>query len=140
MGQAVSADLALQKAVRSRLLATPGVTALVPAGSILDTNQRPAPMPSIIIGEGQAIEGTMIDRSDQSLAMDLHVWKKELSLAGVKAIAGAIRTAIHSARLASEAGFHFADCRVSSMRFLRDPDGETAHGVVTLEAIAGEEG
>jgi hypothetical protein len=133
----MSADHALQTAIRLRLVATPAVTALVPAVSILDVNQRPAPVPSIIIGEGQAVEGDRIDRRDQRLFMTLHVWKKEPGLRGVKAIAGAIRAALHSARL-TVAGWHCGDCRVSSMRFLRDPDGETAHGVVTVEALVVE--
>jgi hypothetical protein len=134
----MSADLALQKAIRARLVATSAVTTLVAATSILDINQRPAPSPSIIIGEGQAIEGDRIDRRDQHLYFDLHVWKKEAGLTGVKAIAGAVRTALHSARLTLDSGFQCGDCRVSSMRFLRDPDGETSHGVVTVEALVGE--
>ncbi|MGP2493510.1 DUF3168 domain-containing protein [Mesorhizobium sp. PUT5] len=133
----MSADLALQKALRARLVATGAVTALVPAASILDANQRPAPSPSIIIGEGQAIEGDRLDRRDQRLVLTLHVWKKEPGITGVKAIAGAIRAAL-SLKFEENDGYHFADCRVSSMRFLRDPDGETAHGVVTVEALVCE--
>lgn len=133
----MSADLALQKALRARLIAATAVINLVPASSILDTNQRPAPMPSIILGEGQSLEGDRIDRRDQRVIMDLHVWKKEPGLAGVKAIAGVVRAAL-SLRIEQKDGYHFADVRVSSMRFLRDPDGETAHGVVTVEAIMHE--
>jgi hypothetical protein len=130
----MSADLALQKAIRARLVATSAVTSLVPAASILDVNQRPAPMPSIIIGEGQSVEGDRIDRRDQRVFLDLHVWKKEPGLTGVKAIAGAIRAAIASANLPTLDGFHFGDCRITGSRYLRDPDGETAHAVVTVEA------
>jgi len=130
----MSADHALQTAIRLRLVATPAVTALVPATSILDVHQRPAPTPSIIIGEGQSVEGDQIDRRDQRVYLDLHVWKTEPGLVGVKDIAGAIRTAIHSERLAV-VHYWCGDCRVSTMRFMRDPDGETAHGVVTVEAI-----
>lgn len=134
----MSADLAAQKAVRTRLVTTGTVTALVPATSILDVNQRPAPDPSIIIGEGQTLEGDRTDRRDQHVILDIHVWKKEAGLVGVKAIAGAIRTSVHSSNLPAEDGYHFGDCHVASMRFLRDPDGETAHGIVTVEALAVE--
>lgn len=134
----MSASLALQKAIRQRLVATSAVTQLVPAASILDTNQRPAPSPSIIIGEGQAVEGDRIDRRDQRVILDLHVWKKETGLAGVKAIAGAIRAAIRAARFDASDNIHFGDCYVSSARFLRDPDGETSHAVVTVEALVCE--
>ncbi|MCB1511522.1 MAG: DUF3168 domain-containing protein [Hyphomicrobiaceae bacterium] len=134
----MSADLAVQKAVRAKLVASSSVTSLVAAGSILDINQRPAPDPSIILGEGQALEGSRIDRADQRVFLDLHIWKKEHGLVGVKSIAGAIRSAIHAARLADADGYCFGDCRVSASRFMRDPDGETAHGVVTVEAIVCE--
>ena len=134
----MSADLALQKAVRARLVAATAVTSLVPAASILDRNARPSPDPSIIIGEGQAVEGDRIDRSDQRLYLDLHVWKKETGLFGVKAIAGAIREAIHSEVVPAGNDLHIGDCRVSGIRYLRDLDGETAHAVVTVEAIVCE--
>ena len=114
------------------------MTALVPAASILDTNQRPAPLPSIIIGEGQSLEGDRIDRRDRRVIMDLHVWKKELGLAGVKAIAAAVRAAVNADRFADLDGCQFGDCRVSAARFMRDPDGETAHAVVTVEMIVVE--
>lgn len=134
----MSADLALQKALRARLIGTAAVTALVPAASILDRHARPAPDPSIIIGEGQALEGDHLDRSDQRIIMDLHVWKKEPSLAGVKAIAGAVRKSLNVSNLPPTDSFHIGDCRVSSMRYLRDPDGETSHAVVTVEALVVE--
>lgn len=130
----MSADLALQKAVRARLVATMEVTALVPAANILDRNARPAPDPSIVLGEGQALEGDRIDRSDQRLVLTLHVWK-EPGLTGAKAIAGTIRAALKSVNLTNLTGYHFGDCHVTDTRYLRDPDGETAHAVVTVEAI-----
>ena len=126
--------LAVQVAIRARLAATPAVTALVPADSIVDINSRPAPDPAIVIGEGQAIAYEDIARRGELVFSTLHVWKRETGLEGVQAIAGAIRAAIHSARLVP-AGYHCGDCHVSDMRFLRDPDGETAHGVVTVESL-----
>lgn len=128
-------ELTLQKAIRERLISSAGVVALVPADNILDRNQRPNPDPSIILGEGQSVDdGDSISRSLTRVYMDLHLWKKEPSTQGVKALAGAIRSAINGGRLKFDPGFHCVDCRVSSMRFLRDPDGKTSHGVVTVEA------
>lgn len=132
-------DLALQKALRERLVATSAVTVLVPAAAILDVNQRPAPDPAIILGETQVLdEGDSIARTRHRIYHTIHVWKREPSLAGVKAIAGAIRAAVHSGRLVLDTGFHCADTRVSQTRFLRDPDGERSHGVVTVDALVEE--
>lgn len=135
----MSAELALQRAIRARLISNSVVVALVPAASILDRHERPAPDPSIILGESQGVdEGTSIDRSYTRVYHTLHVWKREPSLEQVKVICGAIRRVIHAGRLALETGFHAADCRVSGMRYLRDPDGVTSHGVVTIEALVVE--
>lgn len=135
----MSVEVVFQKALRLRLAGTPAVAALVPADCMLDRNERPAPDPSIILGEMQAIdEGESIARKLTRIYMDLHIWKKERSTAGVKAIAGEIRTAIRAGRLALAGGFHCVDCRVSSSRFLRDPGGEFSHGVVTLDALVEE--
>lgn len=135
----MSADLAVQKAIRARLVATGAVTALVPAASILDRNERPVPVPSIILGEAQVVdEGESVARKRQRVYHTLHVWKREEGLTGVKAIAGAIRTALHSARLTLDAGYYSADGYVSGQRFLRDLDGATSHGILTVEVLVQE--
>jgi len=134
----MSADLAVQKALRARLVGNSAVTALVPAMSILDRNARPAPDPSIVIGEGQTLPAAGIARDVQRVVLDMHCWRKEPSTAGTKAIAGAVRAALHANRLASDGKFHFGDCRISAMRYLRDPDGETSHAVVTVEVLVAE--
>lgn len=132
-------ERAVQVAIRNRLVATAAVTALVPAASILDVNQRPSPSPSIILGESQAVdEGTSLRRAHVRVYHTIHVWKREPSLEGVKIICAAIRKAIHAGRLDLGTGLHCADALVSSMRQMRDPDGETSHGVVTVEVLVAE--
>jgi hypothetical protein len=127
---------AVQKALRSRLIGTAAVTALVPANSVLDINQRPAPDPSIILGEDQVVDpGQSIARDIVRVHSTLHVWKKENGLSGVKAIAAAAWAAIKTGRLTLDAGLQCVDCRVTDTRFLRDPDGETSHGVVNVETL-----
>lgn len=135
----MSPDLATQKALRARLVATSAVTALVPAGAILDRNERPAPSPSIILGEVQASdEGASLQRKLTRVYHTIHVWKREPSLEGVKTICGAVRSAVLSGRLALEAGYHAADAKVANMRTMRDPDGATSHGVLVVEMLVQE--
>ncbi|MBT0777923.1 DUF3168 domain-containing protein [Paracoccus sp. pheM1] len=135
----MSVDLEVQKAIRARLTTWGGVLALVPAAQILDTLQRPSAMPAILLGDSQAVdEGTSLRRTHTRVYHSLHVWQSEASMKGVKTIAGEIRRAIHAGRLTMPAGMHCADVRVSSMRFLRDPDGEHSHGVVVVEALIAE--
>lgn len=134
----MSAALAVQKAIRARLVATASVLEVVPAANILDRNSRPAPDPSIVLGEDQVVDEGRIARNVVRVYSTLHIWKREPGLVGVKAIAGAIRTAVRGLRNSVEAPYQFGDCLVSSERFLRDPDGETAHGVVTIETLVSE--
>lgn len=134
----MSVDVAVQKAVRLRLTTSAKVTALVPPSSILDTNQRPAPMPSIIIGEGVTVEGDRLDRRDQEVSLTLHIWNREIGLVGAKQIAGAIRKAIMAGNFGVTDDVRIADARVTRALFFRDPDGETAHGVVHIDAKAYE--
>lgn len=135
----MSIELAVQIAIRSRLITTAEVTALVPQKNILDRSARPIIDPSIIIGEGHMMdEGNSIGRDRVRVYSTLHVWKREGSLAGVKSIAWAIRGAVRQGRLELGPVLHCADCLVSSHRYLRDPDGETSHAVVTVETLVQE--
>lgn len=135
----MSADLETQKALRARFTTTASLMALVPAANVLDTNQRPAPVPSIILGESQSIdEGTSLRRTHTRVYHTIHVWKREPSLEGVKTICGEIKRAVGFGRLILAQPYHCADLLVSSMRYLRDPDGEHSHGVVTVEVLVSE--
>lgn len=135
----MSPELALQKAIGDRLVATNGVVTLVPAANILDRNERPAPRPSIILGEAQTVDdGDSIARNRHRVYSDLHIWITEPGTTKAKAVGWAIRLAIHSARLDLGPGLHCTDARVSSQRFLRDPNGVDCHGVVTVEALVVE--
>lgn len=136
----MSVDLEVQKALRARFTSTAALMALVPASNVLDTNQRPAPTPSIIMGESQDVdEGTSLKRSHTRVYHTLHVWTREASLTGCKAICGEIRRSIGFGRLVLADPYHCADVMVQSMRYLRDPDGEHSHGVVTVEVLVSED-
>lgn len=133
----MSADLAVQKAIRARLISTPEVTALVPAASILDRNAAPAPRPGIVLGDAQTVdEGTDLARRRERVFHTLHIWKTEPSREGVKEISAAVQSALRSARLDLAPEYHCADCRVSSARTMSDPDGETSHAVLVVDVLA----
>lgn len=132
-------SLALQKALRARLVAAAGVTALVPVDHIVDRQQLPPLDPSIVLGEDQEVDPEFqnLKRSMVRVFSTLHIWKREPSLVGVKRIAGAVRRAVEQTyRLnLDDPDFHCGDCHVESVRFLRDPDGETSHAVITLDSL-----
>lgn len=132
-------ETVVQKAVRARLAGNADVIALVPAMAILDTHQRPAPSPSILMGEAMADWSVDQDiaRRRCTVYLDLHIWKREVSTEGAKAIAGAIVLAfLDGTRLDFGPGFHCVDTFVEKARHLRDPGGEMSHSVVSLTVKA----
>lgn len=126
-------DLALQKALLARLATDAEVAALVPADSLLDGHGVPQRFPSIIFGEGQVVRDsrTLACRHRRVYAT-LHVWTK--SMPAARAIAGAITASVEGGPMETEEHRAISTV-VSSTRFLRDPDGETAHGVVTVDCL-----
>lgn len=129
----IDPSLALQGAIRARLVASSAVTSIIPAGAIVDRNATPMLDHSIVIGEGTSGPDAGIARNRHIVVADLHIWRKEPSLVGAKQVVGAIREALSDGPLAV-AGYHVADLRIASTRFLRDPGGQHSHGVISLEA------
>ena len=125
--------LPLQAAIRTLLANDGNVTALVPATSILDYNQRPSVIPAIILGEGQTLPDEGIKRDRFELFLDVHIWTAEPGTAVSKQIAGAIRNALYDWKV-QVTGLVVIDLYVQSTRFMRDPDTVHAHAVMTLAA------
>ncbi|KAA3500808.1 DUF3168 domain-containing protein [Rhizobium rhizogenes] len=130
-------SLALQAAVRSRLVASSALTAVVPAANVRDANGLPSVFPCILIGEGQTAPGGDIARKRHDAFLDLHIWATESGLVVAKQIAGTIRAALIDTRW-EVVGLHVVDLHVTASRFLRDPDGVHSHGIVSLAAIVKE--
>ncbi|CAM1633488.1 DUF3168 domain-containing protein [Bartonella apis] len=129
-------ELAIQKAIYKRLTTTSEVLSLVPLTNILDRNQLPKVDPLILIGNDQLVEdGSDVRRCIWRVFSTLDIWKVENGLTGSKAISGAIRQAIRNGKPELDTGYHCVDWYVSTTRFLRDPDGEHSHGVLTIESL-----
>ena len=126
-------SLALQAAIRDRLISSSALTSLIPADNILDKNALPLAMPCILLGEGQTIPDAGLARDRHKVFLDLHIWHKEPGLAQSKTVAGAIRDALSDAFWIVP-GFDVADLYVTMSRFMRDPDGIHSHGVISLKA------
>jgi len=123
--------LALQSAVRAALVADSAFTALIPAASILDMNQRPSVMPCLLIGEGQTLPGGDIARRNHDVYLDFHFWAIEPGTAFVKQAVGALRHTLADT-VWSIAGLAVGDAHITMARFMRDPDTIHSHAVVTL--------
>jgi hypothetical protein len=130
-------SLALQIAIRARLVASPAVLELVPADHIVDHSARPEAFPAIIIGDGRtALEDLTYSRNHVRVVADLHIWANETGLATVKEIAGAVTAALRTKPALT--GLALVDFRVAGARYLRDPSGHHGHAVLSIEALLEE--
>lgn len=138
----VEPSLALQTALRARLVDTPAVLALVPADHIRDGLTRPDKFPTIIVGDGQTVlEGYYPGRRNVTVHLDVHVWALESGLAAVKEIGNEVWTAIADEPL-DVPGYLLSDgVHVTVARYLRDPSEQHGHAVLSIEAfMSGEWG
>jgi hypothetical protein len=128
-------SLALQKAIRARLIASPELMALVQAEHVMDANGRPEIMPAVYIGEGQ----TIFRRWDATTHATLHVWFQEPGVVQCKMAVSAIVAALWIDAQADGVllidGFTVHDMQATQTRYMRDPHGSYSHGIVTVAAI-----
>ncbi|WP_108460226.1 DUF3168 domain-containing protein [Devosia naphthalenivorans] len=129
-------SLALQAAIRARLIASPHVMELVEPREIRDGDTRPDAFPSIILGAGQVvIAGHYTNYRNVTAYLDLHIWAEGDGLENTKTIGGAVWNAI--GRDLTVPGFDLHDgIRVERSIYMRDPSG-CGHGVVSLCANMG---
>jgi hypothetical protein len=130
----MSASLAFQMAARRALIADAGLTALVPSDNVLDANGRPDADPRVILGEDQELPGDDVVGRYTELFATMHVWSKEQGVKRAKLIVSAMRRVLNGQRW-NDGSYRCLDTRFQSARFLRDPDGESTHGVVTFKAV-----
>lgn len=130
-------SLALQTAIRARLIGDQSVTDLVAGERIIDGPARPENFPTVIIGTGQTkLEGYVFRWRTVRVILDLHIWALESGLEATKNIGGAIWNSI--GRKLDVPGYVLTDgITVSSLRTMRDPAGEHGHGILTVEAYMG---
>lgn len=128
------ASLAAQRLAVVTMRAHAPLQTLVPDANIMDRNARPEIFPCIIVGEAQTV-GDDIDCADLSTVyLTIHVWTKENTFTAVKSIAGEIRRALRQLS-GTQDGFAL-DFTFEDSRYLRDPNPEISHGVVTFNVTA----
>lgn len=131
----MSPDVALQKALLARLAGTADVTALVGVSAIIDGQAIPSRFPSILFGDGQVVrEPITVAARHRRIYVTLHVWAKTMPQA--REIAGAVTSAVEHEPLALAGGHRAVSTVIAAARFMRDPDGEDCHGVVTVDCLA----
>lgn len=131
-------SLDFQTALRSALIASSAVTALVPVQHIRSGSTRPDRTPCIILANpsteflGRAAGSQMLAR----VSIDLHIWATEDGADTAKLISFAASLAILG-MTDEQDGFWIDDLDQPATIFLRDPQPEISftHGVLSVEAV-----
>lgn len=131
----IEPTLALQTAIRAKLLASPDVAAMVPATHIRAGSTRPDKTPAIIMSDGQTVAHGH-DYTAQRAAwvyLDLHIWTLNEGEGRAKEITFAVSQALDTDLSVDGAACdHF---RITGSVFPRDPDPSYGHGVLSVEAF-----
>lgn len=128
-------SLALQTAVRARLVNTPAVTALVEPAAIREGDTRPDLFPSVIFANSQVVvSGHYKNYRNVTAFLDLHVWAEGDGIAPAKTIGGEVWNAI--GRELEVPGFDLHD-GVHVERSWYGTDSGKGHGVITVRAHMG---
>jgi hypothetical protein len=130
----IEPSLALQTAIRTRLVQAAGVTALVPAEQIFTRSGRPEGMPCITFGPGDTRYANKYDSFYDRPHVDLHIWTLEPGYESVKSIAEAVRVALPSCAWIIP-DFIVRHVALSQAIFLRDVDNLHSHAVLGVDAI-----
>jgi hypothetical protein len=126
------ASLALQCAIVTLLKADGPMTALV-GPRIFDNVPASADFPYVTVGEDQVLPDLAQNYDGNDVITTLHGWSRAIGFPEVKQIGAAINAALNAATF-SLSGFRVVEFVQENTHYLRDPDGETRHGVFVYRA------
>jgi Protein of unknown function (DUF3168) len=124
-------SLQLQKAIVARLKADAGVNAIV-AGRIYDAVPGGAAKPYVSFGPFQLLpeHGDCLDGGEAIVTLD--GWAVGPDTVQVKQLGTAVAKALDRAALVLDAPQRLVEMTIEQTQYLRDPDGITAHAVITV--------
>lgn len=133
----IEPSLALQSAIRARLISTADVTAMVAPLRIRDGGARPEDFPTILVGDGQIVmEGDHYPGGilNVTIHLDLHVWTFEAGLEHAKTITGEVWKALKAPL--DVPGWTLSDGHhIEGARYLRDPSEQHGHAIISVCAF-----
>jgi hypothetical protein len=133
----MSASADLQKVIFDRLVADAGVHA-VAGDRIFDNRPDVAQFPCVTFGPSDVVEDDAECITGRVETIQIDCWARSNGrINAVKPLTDAVKAALHLHQ-ADPAGSELVEMRVIAMRVFMDPDGLTAHGVVTVQAIMEE--
>lgn len=133
----MSASNELQTLIFQRLTSDTGVQAII-GNRVYDNPIGKSTFPFISFGSSDVVEDDADCITGRVETIQIDCWSRYAGgFKEVKALADAVKKALHrySGTLAVNA---LVAMTVQTIRYFRDPDGVTSHGVITLQAIIEE--
>ena len=132
-----SPSVELQTAVYARLVANPGVAALVGSRAYDNVPENPT-FPYISFGPSDHFTDDSDGIPCRVETLQIDCWARDHGkLRPARELADAVKSALHEYE-AEFAVNGLVEMRVTAVRVMGDPDGISAHGIVTLQAIIEE--
>jgi hypothetical protein len=130
----VDPSLALQQAIRSRLIADAGVSAFV-GERIYDDVPSSAVTPYLAFGAFQVFpeRGDCLDGAEVVITLDGYAADKR-AMVTVKGLGAAVAAALDEALIPLETPHRLVELLVEPINYLRDPDNITGHAALTIRA------
>lgn len=130
----MSAAREVQTAIYDALVADSALGALI-GDRIYDGAPSGKTFPYLSFGPSQEVtdDADCIDGEEHFIQID--AWSREQARLGpCKDIVAAVKAVLHEAALSLTDPYALAFIRVTSTRTMLDPDGITAHGIITVQA------
>lgn len=125
----------LQKAVYAALTADAALMALITG--IFDHVPQGQAYPYLTVGDDTETDRNTFDRTGREPTMTLHLWSKYAGMKQAKDIAERVVTLLDDQALVVT-GWGHVMTTYEFGEFLRDPDGETRHGVLRFRMLLQE--
>ena len=121
-------SLALQKAIAARINDDPSI------GALIFDDATSAQLPFISFGPFQALpeHGDCLDGGEFYMTLDC--WAAGPQTVTVKQIGARVAASLDRAALVLDPPQRLVEMAVEQIQYMRDPDGITTHGVITVHA------
>jgi hypothetical protein len=119
----------VQKALYDALTAAPAIA----GGQVFDRVPARVKLPYVTIGDEQRIDDSNGCDDGWEVFPDVHIWSDAVGRGEAKTLLAAVEARIKA--IAAVDGFNLVSVNIDSARVFMDPDGLTAHGVITPKFI-----
>lgn len=135
MAVSLSPDWEFQVAIIAALNASADIKTLIgDPPRIYETVQPNAKFPYISLGECQSVPDRAECIEAAEVYADLHIWSRTGTFEECKSIAATALAVITAADLSMTQN-RAVDCYSDGVKTMRDPDGLTRHGVLTVKGL-----